>query len=57
MIEGKDREETIRLTSETLGISILDATFIYAIEHGEIPETGDDRIEGDMPEPEEDADA
>ena len=35
MIEGKDKEETIRLTAEGLGISRLEAEFIWAIEHGE----------------------
>lgn len=35
MIEGKDKEETIRLTAEGLGISELEAAFIWAIEHGE----------------------
>jgi hypothetical protein len=39
MIEGKDREETIRLTAEALGISVAEAEFIIAIETGEI--TGD----------------
>ena len=39
MIEGKDREETIRLTAAHRGISEDEAEFIYAIEHGEI--TGD----------------
>lgn len=36
MIEGKDKEETIRLTARGLGISELQAAFIWAIEHGEI---------------------
>ncbi len=36
MIEGKDREETIRLTAEFLGISELQAAFIIAQEYGEI---------------------
>lgn len=35
MIEGKDKEETIRFTAEGLGISLLEAEFIWAIEHGE----------------------
>lgn len=39
MIEGKDKEETIRLTAQGLGISKLQAAFIWAIEHGET--TGD----------------
>lgn len=45
MIEGKDREETIRLTAEALGVSIREAAFMYAVEHGEIPPTGDVRYE------------
>jgi len=40
MIEGKDKEETIRLTAEFLGISELRAAFLWAIEH--------DEIEGDV---------
>jgi hypothetical protein len=36
VIEGKDREETIRLTAMAYGISLADAEFIYAIEKGEI---------------------
>lgn len=36
MIEGKDREETIRLTAKALGISLAEAEFIVAIELGEI---------------------
>ncbi len=36
MIEGKDKEETIQLTMQGLGISRLEAEFIWAIEHGEI---------------------
>lgn len=36
MIEGKDKAETIRLTAEFWGISLLEAEFIWAIEHGEI---------------------
>jgi hypothetical protein len=36
MIEGKNREETIRLTAAALGISRQDAEFIVAIELGEI---------------------
>lgn len=39
MIEGENKAETIELTAKTLGISKVDAAFIYAIEHGEI--TGD----------------
>ena len=35
MIVGNTREETIRLTSDTLGISVEEAELIYAIEHGE----------------------
>jgi hypothetical protein len=35
MIEGKDRDETIRLTAEALGIPLAEAAFIYAIEAGE----------------------
>jgi hypothetical protein len=36
MVEGKDREETIRLTGEALGISKNLAAFIVAQELGEI---------------------
>jgi hypothetical protein len=36
MIEGKDREETIRLTAEFLEISVIEAAFIWGQEHGEI---------------------
>lgn len=36
MIEGKDREETIRLTAEALGISRVLAAFIVGQELGEI---------------------
>ena len=36
MIEGKTREETIRLTAQALGISELEAEFIVAMEQGEI---------------------
>ena len=36
MIQGKDREETVRLTAAALGISEADAEFIIAIELGEI---------------------
>ncbi len=36
MIEGKTKEETIMLTAEAYGISLVDAAFIYAQEHGEI---------------------
>jgi hypothetical protein len=36
MIEGKDREETIRLTAAALGITEADAEFIIAVELGEI---------------------
>jgi len=39
MIKGKTKEETIRLTAEFLGISLIEAAFIWAQEHGEI--TGD----------------
>ena len=45
MIEGKDREETIRLTAEGLGISPLEAEFIWAIEHDETQ--GDVIVEDD----------
>lgn len=48
MIKGKDKEETIRLTAQVLGISADEAGFIYAIETGEIPPTGDVRTVGDM---------
>ena len=36
MIEGKTKEETIRLTAEFLGISEIEAAFIYGLEHGTI---------------------
>jgi hypothetical protein len=36
MIEGKTKEETIRLTAEAYGIPEIEAAFIYAQEHGEI---------------------
>ena len=36
MIEGKSKAETIVLTAEFLGISLLQAAFIWAIEHDEI---------------------
>lgn len=36
MVEGKTREETIRLTAEALGVSLLQAGFIVAQELGEI---------------------
>lgn len=36
MIEGKDREETVRLTATALGISVQAAEFVVAIELGEI---------------------
>ncbi|HZP82588.1 MAG TPA: hypothetical protein VFB21_13190 [Chthonomonadaceae bacterium] len=36
MIEGKTREETIRLTAQALGVSELEAEFIVAMEMGEI---------------------
>ncbi len=35
MIDGKDKEETIRLTMQGLGISRFEAEFIWAIEHDE----------------------
>lgn len=47
MIEGEDREETIRLTAEALRIPLAQAEFMYAIEHGEIPPTGDVRVDDD----------
>ncbi len=36
MIEGKTREETIRLTAQFLGISEIEAAFIWGQEHGTI---------------------
>lgn len=36
MIEGKTREETIRLTAKFLGISEIEAAFIWGQEHGTI---------------------
>ena len=36
MIEGKTKEETIRLTARFLGISLIEAAFIWGQEHGEI---------------------
>jgi hypothetical protein len=36
MIQGKDREESIKLTAEALGITEREATFIVAMELGEI---------------------
>lgn len=36
MIEGKTREETIRLTARFLGISEVEAAFIWGQEHGTI---------------------
>jgi len=36
VIEGKTKEETIRLTAEFLGISEIEAAFIWGQEHGEI---------------------
>ena len=36
MIEGKTREETIRLTTAFLGISLVEAAFIWGQEHGTI---------------------
>lgn len=51
MIEGGNREETIRLTAEALGITLAEAEFIYAIETGEIPITGDVRTVGDDRKP------
>jgi hypothetical protein len=36
MVEGKTREETVRLTAEALGISTSEAEFIVAMELGEI---------------------
>lgn len=44
MIEGRDREETIRLTAEALGIGLVDAAFIVAQEYGDI---GGDMIDVD----------
>lgn len=34
MIEGKDKAETIRLTAEFLGISLMESEFIYMLETG-----------------------
>ena len=53
MIEGKDREDTIARTAAALGIPLEEADLMYAIEHGEIPETGDVRQEGDMDDDDE----
>jgi len=36
MIEGKTKEETIRLTARFLGCSEIEAAFIYGQEHGTI---------------------
>ena len=36
MIDGKTREETIRLTAAFLGISLVEAAFIWGQEHGTI---------------------
>ena len=36
MIEGKTREETIRLTAAFLEISLIEAAFIWGQEHGTI---------------------
>jgi hypothetical protein len=36
MIEGKTREETIQLTARFLGITEVEATFIWELEHGTI---------------------
>jgi hypothetical protein len=36
MIEGRTREETIRLTAQALGVSLQQAAFIVAMELGEI---------------------
>jgi len=36
MIKGKTREETIRLTAKFLGISEIEAAFIWGQEHGTI---------------------
>ena len=36
MIEGKTREETILLTAAFLGISLVEAAFIWGQEHGTI---------------------
>lgn len=36
MIEGKTREETIRLTAKAYGISEVEAAFIWGLEHGTI---------------------
>jgi hypothetical protein len=36
MIEGKDREETIKLTAKFWGISEVEAAFIWGLEHGTI---------------------
>jgi len=36
VIEGKTREETIRLTAKAYGISEVEAAFIWGLEHGTI---------------------
>ena len=48
MIEGKDDEETVRLTCEGLGISESEARFMLAIERGEID---GDIVEVEDPKP------
>lgn len=54
MIEGKDREDTIRLTARVLRIPTSEAEMMYAIEHGEIPPTGDvQTVDDERPKPKE----
>jgi len=36
MIEGKTKEETIKLTAKFLGISEIEAAFMWGQEHGTI---------------------
>ena len=36
MIEGKTKEETISLTAKFLGISEMEAAFIWGQEHGNV---------------------
>ncbi len=54
MIEGRDREETIRLTAEALRVPLAQAEFMYAIEHDEIPPTGDVRVGDDEDDDQDD---
>lgn len=53
MIEGKTREETIKLTAEALGVSELDAAEIIAIELGESDGDVIDVDENEVSEPDD----